>query len=72
MKRLNYSNGQFKSTVKARDLLLKNLIKMIGFKLLVSFQEEMTPNVSISSTKTKNQPFKKAIGSKEKMRSLSD
>lgn len=72
MKRQNYFSGLFKSTVKVRDSLLKNLIRMTGYKLLGSFPAEMTHSVSISSTRIRNQPFKRATGSKEKTRNLSD
>jgi hypothetical protein len=58
----SFCSGLFKNIVEERIFSHKSLIKMIGWRLLDSFLEEMTHNANTSLTKIKSLLFKKAIG----------
>jgi hypothetical protein len=71
-KKPNCSCGPFKSIAVARTSLHRSLERMIGYKLLDSYPEGMILSASINSIRIKSQPFKRATGSREKMRSWSN
>jgi len=58
----NFYSGPFKNIVEVKTFSLKSLIRMIGWKLLGSFLEEMTHNANINSTKIKSLLSRKVIG----------
>lgn len=58
----NYYSGQFKNIVAVKISNHRSLTKMIGWRLLDLFLEEMTHNANINLTKIKNQLSKKVIG----------
>lgn len=66
----NCSSGLFKNTVVAKELLHKGLTRMTGCRSLDSFLGEMTLSVNTNSTRIRSLRYRKAIGSREKMKTL--
>jgi hypothetical protein len=58
----NFYSGPFKNIAEVKIFNHKSLIRMIGWKLLDSFQEEMTHNANTNLTKIKSLLSRKVIG----------
>jgi hypothetical protein len=71
MRRHNSYSGQSRNTAPVRTLHHRNLTSTIGLRLRVSFQAGMTRNANTNLIRTRNQPSRKVIGSKEKTKSWS-
>ena len=65
------SSGPSKNTAEAKELLHKGLTRMTGCRSLDSSLGEMTLSVNTNSTRIRSLRYRKAIGSREKMKSLS-
>lgn len=62
-------SGPYRSTVGARASLRRSWTRMTGFRSQASFQAGMTRSASTSLIRTRSRQYRRAIGSRERMKS---